>query len=474
MRLLAVLLLLLSTACAKPQASVATLVDLDGTVESQRADPVAAWSGAARGERYRIGDAIRTAPDATARLRLAGNGTLDLDPDTLVRFQRTPGQGLDIGVEAGAVEIEAGDTELVLETEIGEARISARGRARVTAANQGETRLEVLVGTVVLEGEDGPRTLTTGAQVEIAMGGAVLEDDPPSRDAAVPASPDAAVAAAVAVAAPDAGTDAPVGPAQVDIVVRAGESAVLHDPQPPTAVGMRIDCAEVGQLEVAGKKGWKQAAVTTGRGGVSAWLDAGAHRYRVRCGDQVEASGKIVVKRDAARKQLPSRPPRNVVDADGRRYTVLYQNRLPELVLRWSDAPAGKRYILHVVSAGKDRAFEVDAARYTFGSGKLGEGEHRWWFEVDGQRSAETTVAIDFDNAAATVYLRQVEIGADTVRVDGAAVPDSVVSLEGAAVDLDAQQRFTASGPIKSGRRTLALRIAHPAGGVHYYVLRGD
>ncbi len=473
MKLVPVLVILVASACAKSQASVASVVELEGTVESQRADPNAAWTAATRGERYRIGDAVRTAVGARARLRLARSGTLDLDPETVVRFQRTAGRGLDIGVESGAVEIEAADAELVLETEAGAARISGRGRARVTARG-GETHLEVLVGTIVLEAEGGARTLAPGTRVEIAMGGVILEDDSRPRDAGLDAPTSADV---VAAPDPDAGALEGAGPGQVDVVVRSGESAVLHDPRPPTAVGVIMKCQGHGRLEVAGRDGWKQATVTAGSGGVSAWLDVGSHRYRVHCGDQVEASGKFVVRRDAAAKELPSRPPRNVVDADGRRYTVLYQNRLPELILRWPDAPQASTdsgYVLHVASAGKERSFEVRAARHTLRSGELGEGEHRWWFEADGQRSPATILVIDFDNAAATAYIRRVEIAADIVRVDGAAVADATVSLEGDAVTLDAQHRFTASGQITSGRRTLALRIVAHESGVHYYVLRGD
>jgi hypothetical protein len=461
--MLGILIVAVVAACARSQSSVATLVEKDGTVESQLSSPQAAWTAASPGQRYRIGDAIRTGPESGARLRIARNGTLDLDPESIVRFQRSAGQAIDLGVEAGAVEIEAADAELVLETEAGAARISGRGRARVTAKN-GETRLEVLAGTIVIEAENGSRTYTAGARIEIDMGGVIVEDEGP-RDAGPPPPPPIDAAEAIAI-------DEPTGPAKVDLVIDAGESAVLHDPQPPTAIGMRIKCPALGHLDISSRGDWKSATTTAGHHGISGEFPTGTHRYRIRCGDEVEASGKIVVRRDAAAKELPARPPRNMLDADGRPYTVLYQNRLPELVLRWPDAPAAAGYVLHVVTGAKERTFPVKSARYTFGSGDLGEGTHRWWFEAGSERSPETTVQIDFDNAAATVYIRRVDVGADTVRVEGAAVPDARVSLEDDPVALDDQRRFSASGPITAGRRTLALRIATPSSGVHYYVLR--
>lgn len=458
------LIVVLLVSCARSPSSVATLVEVEGVVESQRATAQAPWTASAAGERYRIGDAVRTGSASHARLRLARRGTIDLDPESIVRFRRSADdRGLDLDLEAGAVEIEAAEEELVLATEAGAARISGGGRARVTAIG-GETRLEVLAGTIVIEAGDGARSYTTGARVEIAMGGVIVEEEGP-RDASAPPPPP------VDAAQPEAIVE-PTGPAQVDVVLDAGESAVLHDPRPPTAVGVRIKCPDRGYLDVSTRGDWKSAITTSGHHGVSGELPAGTHRYRVRCGDDVEASGKLVVRRDAAGKELPARPPRNMLDADGRRYTVLYQNRLPELVLRWPDAPASTSYTLRVVTGGKERSISVKSARHTFSSGELGEGTHRWWFEGGGERSPETTVAIDFDNAAATVYLRRVDVSGSTVRVEGAAVPDARVLLEDDPVGLDAQQRFSATGTITTGRRALALRIATPSSGVHYYVLR--
>ncbi len=460
-RLAVLVLLLLLSACSRKRGAVATLIQLDGTVESQRKTDDAPWQVAATGERYQIGDAVRTATDATARLRLARKGTVDLDPETVVRFRKSAGDHLDLGVEAGAVELEAGELELVLDTEAGAAHIKGGGRARVSAID-GETRLEVLVGSVILEGADGDRELTAGSSIEIAMGGAILEDDPITK----PAPVDAGVAPA------DAATGPAPGPALVDVVIKAGETATIHDPSPPTAVAVKVDCPEGGQLEIVNKKG---ATVTTAVDGIaSAQLAPGTRKYRVTCGGKVIDDGKLVIDKDAARKQLPSRPPKNVVDADGRKYTVLYQNRLPELVLRWMDAPPADSFVAHLVSGKKDKTLPAKKARFELDSGALREGTHKFWIQGGGKKSPETTIEIAFDNAAAAIYVKRVAVNGADVVVEGAAIRDTTVSIEGNSVSLDDQLRFVAKTSVGAGRRAAALRIAHRSGGVHYYVLRGE
>ena len=54
---------------------------------------------------------------------------------------------------------------------------------------------------------------------------------------------------------------------------------------------------------------------------------------------KVVARGTVRVERDAGTSQLPARAPTSLVDADGRGYTVYYQNQLPEVRVRWPNAP---------------------------------------------------------------------------------------------------------------------------------------
>jgi hypothetical protein len=71
-------------------------------------------------------------------------------------------------------------------------------------------------------------------------------------------------------------------------------------------------------------------------------------RYRGRRGDNGQADrcgkkavgneGTLRVQRDPATMELPKTVPHVEVEADGRRYTVRYQNVLPVVALGWREA----------------------------------------------------------------------------------------------------------------------------------------
>ena len=190
-------------------------------------------------------------------------------------------------------------------------------------------------------------------------------------------------------------------------IMSGGESATLHTTRVPTPVLVRVDpaCGAGAYVEVARggrflpvgladapEEGAQERAVVLSFGD-------GSHAYRVRCPDQPAAgsSGEVRIRRDSGAVRLPRTPGRNALHADGRRYSVLYQNLLPELTLDWPEAPAGEALTLKV-REGKDRLDEiaVGTSSYTFSSGKLGDGTYGFWFEVQRDprlRSLETTVA---------------------------------------------------------------------------------
>jgi len=170
--------------------------------------------------------------------------------------------------------------------------------------------------------------------------------------------------------------------------------------------------------------------------------------------------------------------PRNVVDADGRTYDVLYQNTLPILTVRWREAGQGAHQ-LHVVSGGRDRSFPAPGGRVELGSGELGEGTHRVSFVAPGagvRRSPETTVRIRFDNAAPAASLREpapsAPLSGASVRVSGSVLPGFSVRAHGVELPIDAQQRFEGDVPLPADVDALAVRLSHPRHGVHYYLRR--
>jgi hypothetical protein len=222
-----------------------------------------------------------------------------------------------------------------------------------------------------------------------------------------------------------------------------------------------------------------------GQGGAIVRLDRGGHRYRVRCivdgaasGDAV-ASGRLVVLKDAGTRPLPRQAPHNTVDADGRRYTVLYQNLLPSITFRWAAAPKSERYTLKVAQ-GKSKPIEVIAgeARHTMAAGKLAEGEYRFWFESGGQESKKSILRIDFDNAAPTGYLQSPRTSetwkSPTVDVSGAAAVGWKVSVAGKPLSLDPQRRFSTRLSRDPAENGIAVEFRHASRGVHLYVRRGS
>ena len=277
-------------------------------------------------------------------------------------------------------------------------------------------------------------------------------------------------------------------PQRADFTIRAATSATIHDPAPPTDVRFTFGelCKAGGVLELTrGESFDASRRRIAGEGSAIARLERGAHRYRIRCladgearGDAV-ATGRLRVVRDAGTRPLPRAAPKNTVDADGRPYTVLYQNLLPSITFRWSAAPKAATTRL-LVSPARGKTIDVDApgARYTMPAGKLAEGEYRYWFAGGpGVSSKKSVLRIEFDNAAATGYVQTPRAGASwsgpSVEVSGAAVEGWKVSVGGQPLPLDRQRRFHASVSRDPDENGIAVEFRHPSRGVHLYVRRG-
>jgi hypothetical protein len=203
-------------------------------------------------------------------------------------------------------------------------------------------------------------------------------------------------------------------------------------------------------------------------------LAAGAFSYRVRCDGGRGAAGTIKVMRDSGRGSLPKAAARTLVEADGREYTILYENLLPALTLSWRTAPAGGGYVFVVKPArGAPKRFPSSEPRLTLRAGELGEGTYELWVESAGsrRRSESTQIVIDFNNAAASASIESVEVKEGKVRVRGVVIEDSTVSAGETPVVLDRHRRFNAEVAPVANEDGVGLRIAHPKLGVHYYVI---
>ena len=128
---------------------------------------------------------------------------------------------------------------------------------------------------------------------------------------------------------------------------------------PLLAVAAAAQVLEVRPVAVAGGT---QLLVTSldpsGLSTTTVLVPPGGHKYQVFCvngtevSNQPASSGTVSVLRDAGTARIPRTAATTLVDTDGRNYTVLYQNILPKISVRWPKAPAGGSYTITVSSPG--------------------------------------------------------------------------------------------------------------------------
>lgn len=266
-----------------------------------------------------------------------------------------------------------------------------------------------------------------------------------------------------------------------DVEISAGESVVIHDPAPPTAVRFRFEgvCPDIGVLELSGTG--RRGLYAAGEGAVALSIARGPQQYQLRCGgdrSRVVKRGKLSVLLDNGTRKVAARAPVTDVSADGHRYTVLYQNRLPVIRLRWPEAPAAADLELTHEFAGRQQRFRLTGPEHTFESGSLSEGRHDFYFMGGGKVSRPTRVDIQFDNAAPTATLDAPERGMPSepgtpVTVSGIALAGWLVQVGEERAALDAGGRFSVRTRWPDDTRALSVRISHPERGTHLYVRRG-
>lgn len=473
-------LVLFGCQCQRDGEELAKLESKQGKVDRDLAAEVDKWLDAPVAASFKVGDGVRTAAGAGAKLRLSDSTAVALQEKTLLRFLATPpgekAHGLD--VVAGEVELEVGKEALKLETSSGPAVLEPGSRVRVKKTDRG-TRFSVEIGAAHLT--EAKQDLKAGDSIEIGIGRAVIEPVTAAASVAPAASggpePSPSAAPAEAVAALADVDPKKRGPENLDLLLGAGESLIIHDPKPPTAIGFSSSrCSDLLVLEVGGGK-----RETVGAGRVSAAFPAGAQRYRLRCtaDKQPFAEGTITVLRDAGSRRLSTAAPVNRIDTDGRRYTILYQSLLPKVSVRWPGAPSAGPFTLSVRSQGKGtKQLSAATASYALAGGALGEGSHELWFEGGGQRSRSTTVVVQFDNAAPTASIsapaEQGFARGASVAVAGTALPGWSVFAGGKELGQDSQQRFSAEVQAPGDVRGLLIRFSHPQRGVHHYLRRSS
>jgi hypothetical protein len=347
--------------------------------------------------------------------------------------------------------------------------IDAMGGAFRISAHQEDVRIAVPGGVIVArsagEGTEAEVTLSPeGGDIRVLSG---------SVDTELDGSPHASLHAGEALRFPaTASADDPGSVVDslpyAHVRVRAGESFVLHAPSTPITVGFRVpaSCGDAAELELAGKRRIR------GQGILNVALGAGTLSYAVRCGGGVRTRGHATVLIDAGNRKLPSRAPVSDIDADGRAYTVYYQNQVPELRLHWPQPPTEGPFYISVDA----KQYESAEPTFLFKSGMLADGPHTFVWTCGKRKSRQAQVNIQYDNAAPTASLQEPEdrgfgLG-DRVRVRGDALKGWKIELEGGTIERDVHERFSGERMTTAASPDIAVRLSHPRHAVHYYVRR--
>jgi len=440
------------------KGGLATLIDLDGTPERDSSQKIEQWISAEEGDEFYGGDGARTAAAEVAVFRLSNGARLTLKPRSKIRFQtKRDRNSLGITVEMGEADVQTSSGALTIDSEFGPIQIHANSKLALKR-NKGRLAVGVELGSISL-GSEG-RRVEQGEHVDLELGGVVLDPEQEKKEP-VPSPAAAPEQAADALNLGD-------GVSSADLQVAAGASFTVHDPRPPTRIG--IDLSQVCSGKPARLSSGRQKTEALGTARLS--FGAGRHDYQVHCLDgpkRVAASGTIAIVKDAGTRNLPTFAPSAQVATDGRQYTVLYQHRLPQVNISWPNAPQAASYTLQVGS----RTISTSSPNYSFSN--LARGTHQVTFSAatnPPRRSRTTTISVVYDTQAPAALVSIPPAGYEsgsTVDVAGQALPGWTVSVEGKELEVDSQRRF--STHIKPDS-SLPIAFSHPSLGTHYYLRR--
>lgn len=442
--------------------AIATLVEHRGAVQRDRAASVGKFETAEDRASFLSGDALRTLSGATARLQLPASGSVLVQSDTTIRLWRGARKALRLNVQTGLASVLAAKDALEIQTELGVAVLQAGSQLRVKPAHKGQ-RYEVTMGRAILTTNDG-KQLNLGAGE--AIGADLAAEPPPPEPAPAPAIADNTPGDADTALAADG-----------ELQVAPGLSATIYDPNPPTAVRFDLpsSCGEGASVTLHGHKPLPLTAADALR------LGPGLHEYQLACAGASPQTwhGSLRVVKNPGTAQLPRSAPRNSIELDGRTYTILFQNLMPVLEVRWAKAPSAPSYdLIAQLETGKQLKLSERAPVHVFAAGALPEGRHQLQFQdpSGANKSRLTTIDLRFDNASPSASLKAPPVSgfapSSSVHVAGIALPGAQVSVLGERFALDAQERFTGDVPLPPGTKAIAVRIQHPRTGTRYYVRR--
>jgi hypothetical protein len=430
-----------------PDADAVAELELSGAVQAQRPGE-AGWKALPQGTRQlEKGTKLRLGRGASAKLaargvslELGGGARAGIEDD--LGFSIEAGTGRASATADGVVRLPGGAMAL----KAGPAGVPSEVRLDV---GRRETSVAVARGAGRLSGAPGTElAMTRGESAALGRGGTIR------------------VVEAI--------------PAMFDFRVTAGETLTVHDPRPPTAVQFVFGgkCPGGGIVELDRDGRFRTPRVSAGKEGANLRVERGAWSYRLRCttgrgeGGAV-ASGRIAVVRDSGTRALPKARPPNDIDADGRTWRISYQSVIPDL--RVHAKGAGASYRLHLARGGKTSVLESTSPAITVPGATLREGTYSYWIEASGAVVGKiSTLIINFDQTSAQVYIEAPTNGAPwegDLDVRGAVLPGWSASIDAVPIPIDRQRRFAARVGAPSGS-ALAIKLAHPERGVHYYLRR--
>jgi hypothetical protein len=446
---------------------LAQLVEHEGEVQRDESRAVGTWGSVTKGDRFRVGDGLRTGHTGTAQLDLAADGVALVEANTVLRFlDRDPRGGRRIALEDGIVRIDSGTLDLEVHTPRALARVPRGSSLRIISSGP-ETRFDVLVGKVAIDIVGGETQELTAGQTVTLTGETRAGGQPGAADAGTSSAAGTRSTLPASAPTPLRG--------EADLALPEVDSMTLHAPTLPLTFRLPAPkCDEAVTAELDGR------VITQTPGDSTGFLlrigQPGVHRTRVRCGKRVVRESLLRVQRDAANLELPKSAQRVEVEADGRRYTVRYQNVMPVVNVHWSDARAASSYLLLLRRGKRDQSFRVTQPVREIAGNELTEGNYDFWFTSEsGQQSRVGSLRIEFDNTARSLSLSEPVDGAavegNDVVVSGVALLRSQVSANGIPLPLDPKGRFHALVPL-TPERSVLVRANHPAAGVHYYLRR--
>jgi hypothetical protein len=458
-------------------ATVDTSRDALARANLELADPSGAISAIVKGQGVTLRTPDGWSPLAEGAAELASGSEIETPPNTSVDIARD-GQRATLGgngsyrvatgsgalVRALRGSIEAGGTNAVrVEVPGGVILIEPEGHASLEVGEQ-ETRVASSSRDAIIDSGGRQTTLAVGQTGTLARDGAVRLGDVAARPEPLPTPGEDRADAALEFA---------------DVELAIGTSVVIHDPAAPTAVRFTFGALCGGRGNVELSHAGKVLRKGSGQASVALWVPPGNHRYALRCGHErsVRQRGQVTVVADAATRSMAAKPPVSTLLADGRKYTVLYQNRLPAITLSWPRAPNDLALkLVHEFGGVRDER-AVAEPRHGFASGELAEGRHTFRFESVSASSRQTSVDIVFDNAAPRASLDVPALldaaPGQSVTIAGTALPGSDVWVEDQRVRLDARGRFSTPAVLPTERRALAIKVVQPGRGTHLYLRRG-